>query len=379
MKNIVRVLLIISLFSIPYSIFNKTFAQTDKTAGELDAAAAQKSFVHGNELMHKENYKGAIEAYSDAVDLDSSKANYQFQLGLAHYFAKNYKITISVLHSLLKKFPADERYYSLMGSCYTETRNDKKAYSVLQEGLKKYPNSGNIHSQLGKIEYDHKNFNLAINFWENGVQADPMYPSNYYYLSLAYGSTKEKMWGIIYGEIFINLETNTERTYEIMKRVYDFYQQAIFIKSPKNKFALFSDEVSRLSNEQIRDTMLLHKNFSISFNDISQRSLIVFKDKYNTQKLIEFRKRVIDLWYSKNRPLDFPIPIFDYQREIISEGYFEAYNYWLFSKGDPKAFNDWLEINKKKYDEFIKWFLKHPFEVYQNNFVTRKKLIIQMQ
>ncbi|MFM2226483.1 MAG: hypothetical protein RJA07_2685 [Bacteroidota bacterium] len=379
MKNVVRILLLVAIFNIQYSVFNNTFAQTDKTAGEIDAASAQKSFVHGNELMHKENYKGAIEAYNDAVDLDSSKANYQFQLGLAHYFAKNYKTTITVLQTLLKKFPADERYYSLLGSCYSETRSDKKAYSILEEGLKKYPNSGGIYSQLGKIEYDHENFNLAIQHWENGVQSDPMYPSNYYYLSLAYGSTTEKMWGIIYGEIFINLESNTERTYEIMKRIYDFYQQSIFIKSPKNKFALFTDELTRLTDVEARDTMLLHKNFAIAFNDISQRSLIVFKDKFNTEKLIEFRKRSIDLWYNKNRPLDFPNPLFDYQREIISEGYFECYNHWLLSKGDPKTFNDWMELNKKKYDEFIKWFLKHPFEVYQKNCITRKKYILGLQ
>ncbi|MEY2828708.1 MAG: hypothetical protein RIQ33_566 [Bacteroidota bacterium] len=370
-----KILLVIVICNLQFAICNLSFAQTDKTAGEIDAASAQKSFVHGNELMRKENYKGAIEAYNDAVDLDSSKANYQFQLGLAHYFAKNYKITISVLQGLLKKFPADERYYSLMGSCYTETRSDKKANSILLDGLKIFPNSGNINSQLGKIEYDNKNFNYAIKYWENGVAVDPTYPSNYYYLSIAYGSTNEKMWGIIYGEIFVNLETNTERTYEVMKRIYDFYQQSIFIKSPKNRYAIFTDEVSKLSDVQLKDTMLMHKNFAMAYNDISQRSMIVFKDKFTTDKLIEFRKRFSDLWYNKNRPLDFQNVLFDFQREIISQDYFDCYNHWLLSKGDPKAFYDWMELNKKKYDVFIKWFLKHPLDIYPNNYVTRSKFL----
>ncbi len=376
-KKLFRIIVVVSLFTIADSPFT-SFAQDVKTAGEIDAANAAKNYQHGIELMKKENYKGAIEALNDAVDLDSSRANYQFQLSLAHYYSKNFETTIKVLKNLLRKFPADVRYYDLMAESYMELRNDKKAENVLQEGIKKYPNSGSLFSQLGKIEYGHKNLNTAIMYWERGIAAEPTFPSNYYFASQAYGATSEKMWAIIYGEIFVNLETNTERTYEILNRLFDDYKQAVFIKSPRNKYALFTDERTHLSEKEFKDTMLFHKNFAMAYNNIAQRCVTEFKDKVTTEAIIKFRTKFITLWYSRNFPLDFPNPIFDYQRQVISENYFDCYNYWLFSKGNAKAFNDWLELNKKKYDQFLKWFLSHPLEMDKTNFINRTKIAAKL-
>lgn len=370
-KNILKFFLVVVICNLQFAICNFSFAQDVKTAGEIDAANAAKNYQHGIELMKKENYKGAIEALNDAVDLDSSKANYQFQLALANYYSKNFETTIKITKGLMKKFSPDVRYYDLMGECYSEMRNDKKAQAILLEGLKLFPSSGSIHSQLGKIEYDHKNINTAIQYWELGIVAEPTFPSNYYYAAQAYGTTSEKIWAIIYGEIFVNLETNTGRTYEILFRMYDWYKQAIYIKTPKNKYAMFTDERTHISEAEFKDTMLFHKNFAMAYNNIAQRCMTEFKDKFTTENLIKFRSKFITLWYSKNFPIDFPNPIFDYQRTVISADYFECYNYWLLSKGDPKIFNDWMEKNKKKYDQFMKWFMAHPLEISSSNTITR--------
>ena len=372
-KKIFRVIAVVGLFTIANSPFT-SFSQDVKTAGEIDAENAAKNYQHGIELMKKENYKGAIEALNDAVDLDSSKSNYQFQLALANYYSKNFESAITISKNLLKKFQADVRCYDLMGECYSEMRNDKKAQSILLDGLKLFPTSGSIHSQLGKIEYDHKNINTAIQYWELGIAAEPTFPSNYYYAAMAYGVTSEKMWAIIYGEIFVNLEMNTQRTHEILFRMYDWYKQAIFIKSPRNKYALFTDERTHISESEFKDTMLFHKNFEMAYNNIAQRCMTEFKEKYTTESLMKFRTKFISLWYSRNFPIDFPNPIFDYQRTVVSADLFESYNYWLISKGDVKTFNDWLEKNKKKYDQFIKWFMAHPLDLDSSNFITRAKM-----
>jgi tetratricopeptide (TPR) repeat protein len=376
-KNILKFFLVFVICSLQFAIYNFSFAQDVKTAGEIDAENALKNYQHGIELMKKENYKGAMEAFNDAVDLDSTKSNYQFQLSLANYYSKNFETSVKVLKNIMKKFQADVRYYDLMGECYSEMRNDKKAQAILEEGLKKFPKSGSIHSQLGRIEYSHKNLNTALQYWELGMVAEPMFPSNYYFAAQAIGTTSERMWAIIYGEIFVNLETNTERTYEILFRLNDWYKQSFIIKNPKNKYALFTDERMRITEAQFKDTMLFHKNFPMAYNNIAQRSLIVFKDKVTTESLMKFRSKFITLWYSKNFPIDFPNPIFDYQRTVISADFFDCYNYWLFSKGDPKSFNDWMEKNKKKYDQFIKWFMAHPLELNADNVITRATFIKQ--
>lgn len=34
----------------------------------------------------------------------------------------------------------------------------------------------------------------------------------------------------------------------------------------------------------------------------------------------------------------------------------EAYNHWILMKGDEDAFGIWMNSNKEKWDNFVKWF-----------------------
>lgn len=356
LKKLVLTCIVFNLFFV--------YAYCQPTAAEIDAQNAFKNYQHGIELMKKNNFKGAIESFNDAVDLDSSKLNYQYQLGLAHYYAKNYSTTITVMQNLNKKFaPGEDRFYQIMGQAYIELRKPKKAYKVFLEGLKIFPYSGGLNNELGKIELSHKNINLALQYWENGIKAQPNYPSNYYNAAKLYANTDEKMWTIIYGEIFINLEVSSQRTFEMSKLLYDTYKSCILIKSAKNKFVFLSNTPVQLSESQIKDTMLVHKNLDYTYSIISRRSLTEFKDEFNTASLIKFRKKFVDLWYAKNYPADFNMAILAFHRTLISNEYFEAYNYWLFSKGDIKAFNDWYEINKPVYEKYLKWINENPLDM----------------
>ena len=44
----------------------------------------------------------------------------------------------------------------------------------------------------------------AIDQWEKGIQVDPTYAGSYYNAALYYFYTKDKVWSLLYGEIFVN-------------------------------------------------------------------------------------------------------------------------------------------------------------------------------
>jgi tetratricopeptide (TPR) repeat protein len=375
-------LLLVSIFClITFFINSAALAQivpASATSGEIDAANALKSYQHGIDLMKKQNYKGAIESFNDAVDLDSSKPTYQYQLGLAHFYAKNYSTTIAVMKGLIKKFaPGEDRYYQIMGQSYQEIRKPRKAYAVFLEGLKKFPKSGGLNNELGKIEYRHKNMNLALQYWENGIAANPEYPSNYYNAAKAYSRTDEKIWAIIYGEIFMNLEVTSGRTYEISRIIYECYEQSIYIKNAKNKYVFFSSIPLNLTESEQRDTTILHNNLEFAYSAIGRRCLSEFKTDFNIINLIMFRKKFIDVWYQKNYPLDYAMSILAYHRTLLSNEHFEAYNYWLLSRGNEEAFNEWFAKNKSKYDKFLKFMNENPLDMsnlkQMNRLDARKK------
>ncbi len=76
--------------------------------------------------------------------------------------------------------------------------------------------------QLGK-----KDYNKALTYFEKGIEVAPNYSSNYYWCARLYCNSTEEVWGMIYGEIFMNLERNSKRTAEISKLLFDTYKKEI--------------------------------------------------------------------------------------------------------------------------------------------------------
>ena len=75
----------------------------------------------------------------------------------------------------------------------------------------------------------------AIRFWEKGIEVDPNYSSNYYNASKFYYFTYDKVWSLIYGEIFINLESYSKRTPEIKSLLVEGYKKLFTeLKASKN-------------------------------------------------------------------------------------------------------------------------------------------------
>ena len=85
--------------------------------------------------------------------------------------------------------------------------------------------------ESGSIKYYNKEYNEAIAFWEDGINANPNCASNYYRLSKVFSLTEERIGTLIYGEYFILLEPNTQRTKEISKLLYENYEKSYEIKT----------------------------------------------------------------------------------------------------------------------------------------------------
>ncbi len=76
--------------------------------------------------------------------------------------------------------------------------------------------------------------------------------------------------------------------------------------------------------------------------------------------LIEIRRRFVEEWFSKGLNATHSCALFDYHRALIEAGHFEAYNYWLFSAGDPAAFASWRLTGGEAFEAFERWFDLNP-------------------
>ena len=56
----------------------------------------------------------------------------------------------------------------------------------------------------------------AIKMWEKGIEVAPSFSKNYFNASKYYYFSTDKVWSIIYGEIFLNMEHCHFNTFHIV-------------------------------------------------------------------------------------------------------------------------------------------------------------------
>ena len=71
-----------------------------------------------------------------------------------------------------------------------------------------------------------------------------------------------------------------------------------------------------------------------------------------TEILTMIRTRFILDWYA-NYSTKYPFRLFDYQRQLLTEGMFNAYNQWLFGTSENlAAYENWTKTNTEEYNNF---------------------------
>jgi tetratricopeptide (TPR) repeat protein len=315
-----RLIFIVALFASVSS-----FAQPQEQSPQETA----RSF------MRSGDFDNAILVLNKAIQQDPRNLELQKDLALAYYYKRDFAKAMEQVEPMLDRDDADVNVYQIAGSVYKALEQVKDADKMYKKALKKFPKSGALYSEYGELLWAKQDYE-AIKLWEKGIEADPSYAGNYYNAALYYYYTKDKVWTLIYGEIFVNMEYLTERATAIKKIVYDAYKEKLFNGEPdqaagkdKNKSA-FAAAVLQTLNKQ---------------SSVVNRGI-------NTEVLTMLRTRFILDWYNTHAS-KFPYKLFDYHQQLIREGMFDAYNQWLFGTTESlPAFDQWTKTHSEAYNKF---------------------------
>ena len=198
------------------------FSQTDgEKAEKLAREAIQK--------MDAGFTAESIELLNQAIELDpENKLYYDYEIAFAYQIDKKYPEAIEILEGLLDDEKVHGQIYQTLGNLYDYNGDPEKAVETYKKGLEIFPDYGGLYLELANITgFTLKDYDKALQLYEMGIKADPMFPSNYYWAAKYYMSSTIKVHGIIYAEIFMNLERNSQRTQEISKMLYDTYYENI--------------------------------------------------------------------------------------------------------------------------------------------------------
>ncbi|MFT3748314.1 MAG: tetratricopeptide repeat protein [Agriterribacter sp.] len=308
----------------------------------------------GRNYMRKGDWGNAIMVFNRALQLKPGDADIQNDIAYTYFLQRDFTKALQVIKPVIESDNADVRSFQIAGTTYRAIEELKEGAKVYEKGLKKFPFSGVLYSEYGELLWQKKDYN-AINQWETGIKVDPNHAGNYYNAARYYYLTTDKIWSLLYGEIFVNMESYTIRTAEIKSLLYDGYKKlfadADLLKSykPKNK-----------------------NDFEIAFLTSMNAQSPKAATGINPEKLIEIRRGFIQNWFEANAQ-KFPYRLFEYQQQLIKLNMFEAYNQWLFGAAiSADQYQVWIQQHKAEYDAFSNFQRGRIFKLPKDQYYQRK-------
>ena len=330
------------------------------------------------ELMDNGDPDQGIVLLRQALTLDPDYWPLTYEMAYAYMVKRDYQKAIKLAKKQIEKELKDvlsqvrgvgecedcnDLVYQLVGNCYDYLKNPKKALKVYAQGLKRFPDSGALYLEQGVVSGMQGHYDEAVASFEKGISVAPMFPSNYYRAAQFYAYSTSKVWSQIYGEIMMNLLPSGDRNKEMSELLFRNYKTGIV-------FSTDSVSVDFYENRPIAITidMLLAGDVREPYGAVYEAAMQAAaggERSVDLESLNRIRSRWIDEGLKKldegaNTVLKYDnqivVPFLEYLRSVRDAGHLEAYNYWVLREGNKTAFGLWVNDNRQKFNDFMKWF-----------------------
>ena len=293
-------------------------------------------------FMRQGDYSNAVLVLNRALQQAPENTAFAKDLALSYYYQKDNLKALEIIKPVLDSKDADDQCFQIAGNIYKQLDEPKECEKVYKKGLKKFPASGPLYSELGEIVFvDSKQ--EAIKNWEKGIETDPTYNKNYYNAARFYFYSADKVWAIIYGEMYVNMDPSGIKTPEIKQLILDSYKK------------LFTEQVIEKPGKD-------KSGFVKSYLDVMNKQSGLTAGGINAEILSMIRSRFIINWFSvKSNPA---FKLFSYHQQLLKEGMFEAYNQWLFGATENlSSYENWIKTHSAENEAFLALQKSRMFKV----------------
>ena len=315
-------------------------------------------------LINDAKYDAAWEVLERANEQFPEYSVFSFEQGYVRMVQRRYKEAALIFESIVESSDANGRYYSMLGNAYDLSGDSVKAMAAYEAGLKRFPNSGPLFVEIGQMQMRAGDFTEAAETWEKGIVADPDYPSNYFHAARIYLPTTYRGWGILYGEIFMLMELNSERSHQMRDMLYRAYNEGYkhIQGEDSNTFSFevtfFGDKMKVLSTDSG-----LYAPFS-TFCAMARILNIPIEEPQIISWLHKERTQFLQNWFENEEAANFyNVAIFAYQQRLIDAGLFEAYNHMVFAcELTSEEVENWVADHPDEITKLGQWLSENRFD-----------------
>jgi tetratricopeptide (TPR) repeat protein len=340
-KQIKLIALFVLLFTAP-AVYSQS---NSEKAREMKENAVK--------LMDEGQVDESLKILEEAQKLDPENLNIPYEMAFANVLKKNYKQAVKILEKYLDHKNVTDQFYQLLGNSYDYWEKSEKAIEAYDAGLKKFPNSGKLYLEKGNVYLIKKDYNKAIPLYEKGIEVEPNFPSNYYRLALLFCNSKERVWGLLYGELFLNLEHGSKRFYEISELLYATYKEGLKITGDSSSISFCKNMVMNV--EDLTSKKEIKLPFCMPFEQTFAVATIGVKT-VDINSLNTIRTNFLSMWDQFKHEKNYPNVLFEYEEKVRAAGHLEAYNHYILAGADENSFKEWAGANKEKFTNFINWY-----------------------
>lgn len=302
MKNFITILILCSFSIVTYS----------QSVGEIDKLRETARI-----LMQQGDFDNALQVLNKALEIEPDNLDVLKDEAYICNLNRDYTKALEIGKKITEALNTDVQCYQILGNTYAATANFKDAEKMYKAALKKFPSSGILYAEFGNLLNENNNKTSAIKQWEKGIELDPNISSNYYYATKYYWLDNNLIWALFYGENFINLESLSPKTNEIRTMLFEGYKKLYY-------------GIADLKNSKTITTPF-EKAVVNNFGKLSG----LMNDLVTPDGLIALRTRFILNWFELYA-VSFPCRLFDQQKMLLQQGFFEAYNQWIFGAAQSK-------------------------------------------
>lgn len=295
-------------------------------------------------LLQKGDFDNATVMLERARKQDPTNLELMRDLSYVSYLKRDFAKAMEAGKEMVEHPNADAQAFQLLGLTYKATAAYKECGKLYRTGLRKFPNSGVLYNEYGELFALENELDEAITQWEKGIENDPTYSGNYYNAALYHARNNNWIRAVLYGELFLNLESYTARTQDVKNQLLTAWRNMLTPSTLQQlKNAKATSAFERAVLDQLSKTMQGSKGTG-SIDD-----------------LIAVRTKFIEEWM-KNDAKTYPFHLFNHQQYLIKQNTFGAYNYWLFSSG-ADMYQLWQKQHEKEAADFTAFQQSRVFKL----------------
>ena len=299
----------------------------------------------------------AIPYWDKAIEALPDYIPYRYERAICFLMLKQYQEAIVELTPIYKDTSLYDRGWQLMGNCYDLLGDSSKSLPIYREGLQYHPLSGRLHYEMGAASYIDQDLQGAIDWWVKGTKVEPQFATNYYWIVKASAPSDNRIWGALYGELFLLLEPGSPRTKEVSELLYKLWNVGMNLGHPDDPINFCTDDMLAAPSKRGPTAMNFPTAFEFTIALSSQKFIpdTGVIGMISIKQLVETRMTFFKGWESENYFETYPNDLFDFHKKIYKAGYLEQYFWWIYMHGAKQEMSNYYSSHADRYDTFIAW------------------------